>query len=63
MAPTLAANAINTGSPFTTTYSGSGVDVLPTIDAGVIWSYLTDVQFPLLLLAAAWVVGDPALGP
>lgn len=56
MAPTLAANTINAGSPLTTTYGGSGVDVLPTIDAGVAWSYLTDVQFPLLLLAAAWVL-------
>jgi hypothetical protein len=56
MAPTLVANAINAGSPFVTTYSDSGVDAPPTIDAGVIWSYLTDVQFPLLLLVAAWIV-------
>jgi hypothetical protein len=56
MAPTLAANMINAGSPLTSTYSGSGVDALPAFDAGVLWSYLTDTQFPLLLLVAAWTV-------
>jgi hypothetical protein len=55
MVPTLVANAINAGSPFTTTYGG--VDVAaPALDATVLRSYLTDMQFPLLVLAVAWIV-------
>jgi len=53
MAPTLVANAINAGSPFSTTYGG--VDVTPPdFSFGVIRSYLADLQFVLLLLAMAW---------
>jgi hypothetical protein len=53
MAPTLAANAINAGSPFATTYGG--IDVAPReVNATVLTSYLTDVQFILLVIAAAW---------
>ncbi len=53
MAPTLLANAINAGSPFSTTYGG--VDVTPPdFSLGVIWSYLADMQFVLLALAGAW---------
>jgi hypothetical protein len=53
MAPTLVANAINAGSPFSTTYGG--VDVTPPdFSFGVIRSYLTDLQSVLLLLAMAW---------
>ena len=52
MAPTLVANAINAGSPFSTTYGG--VDVTPPdFSFSVIWSYVTDMQFVLLLLAIA----------
>jgi hypothetical protein len=52
MAPTLAANAINAGSPFSTTYGG--VDVTPPdFSFSVIWSYAADMQFVLLLLAIA----------
>jgi hypothetical protein len=55
MAPTLLANAINAGSPFSTTYGG--VDVTPPdFSFSVIWSYLTDMQFVLLVLAGAWTV-------
>jgi hypothetical protein len=55
MAPTLVANAINAGSPFSTTYGG--VDVTPPdIGFSVIWSYLADMQFVLLVLAIAWIV-------
>lgn len=53
MAPTLIANAINAGSPFTTTYGGPDV-VPPELDAGVLWQYFRDVQFTLLAIAAAW---------
>lgn len=53
MAPTLRANAINAGSPLSTTYGA--VDVMPPeLSFGVIWSYLADMQFVLLVLAGAW---------
>jgi hypothetical protein len=53
LAPTLLANAINAGSPFSTTYSG--VDVVPPeLNSGVLWSYFGDVQFILLVIAGAW---------
>jgi hypothetical protein len=53
MAPTLLANAINAGSPFATTYGG--VDVTPPdLSVSVIWSYVADMQFVLLVLAGAW---------
>jgi hypothetical protein len=53
MAPTLIANAINAGSPFTTTYGGPDV-APPELDAAVLWRYFVDVQFTLLAIAAAW---------
>jgi hypothetical protein len=53
MVPTLVANAINAGSPFSTTYSG-GDAVPPELDLEVVRSYLMDLQFPLLLVAIAW---------
>ena len=53
IAPTLAANWINAGSPFITTYGG--VDVAPpAIDMATLRSYLVDVQFFLLLAAIVW---------
>jgi hypothetical protein len=55
MSPTLIANAINAGSPFRTTY-GEGDVAPPNFDATVLWSYVTDLQFVLLLLAGVWVV-------
>jgi hypothetical protein len=55
MAPTLVANAINAGSPLATTYGA--VDVTPPeFSFGVIWSYLADMQFVLLVLAVAWTL-------
>jgi hypothetical protein len=55
MLPTLVANAINAGSPLTTTYAG--VDVAPPeFSLGVLRQYVTDMQFVLLLLACAWTV-------
>ena len=60
VAPTLAANAINAGSPFTTTYGG--IDVAPrAMDATVLTSYLADLQFVLLVLSAGMERADPAL--
>jgi hypothetical protein len=55
IAPTLLANAINAGSPLATTYAGTDV-VLPDLDASIIWAYVTDIQFLLLMLAGAWVI-------
>lgn len=53
VAPTLVANAINAGSPFSTTYGG--VDVTPPeLNSAVLWSYFADVQFVLLVIAIVW---------
>ncbi|MDB5608218.1 MAG: hypothetical protein JWP25_5118 [Bradyrhizobium sp.] len=53
MVPTMLANAINAGSPLTTTYGG--VDVTPPdFSFGIIWRYVVDMQFVLLVLAGAW---------
>jgi hypothetical protein len=54
MAPTLLANAINAGSPLSTTY-GTGDATSPEFSLDVIRSYLTDMQFVLLVLAGAWI--------
>jgi hypothetical protein len=52
MAPTLAANAINAGSAFATTYGSD--DVKPAeFSLGIIRGYLADTQSVLLLLAIA----------
>ena len=53
MAPTLLANAINAGSPLVTTYGSDDVTP-PDFSLSVIWSYVADMQFVLLLLAGAW---------
>jgi hypothetical protein len=53
MAPTLLANAINAGTPFATTYGGADV-APPELNSGVLWAYFADVQFALLVIAAAW---------
>jgi hypothetical protein len=53
MMPTLIANAINAGSPFSTTYGGADV-APPELDSSVLWQYVRDVQFLLLAIAAAW---------
>jgi hypothetical protein len=55
MVPTLLANAINAGSPFSTTYGGADVTP-PDFSLSVIWSYLADMQFVLLVLAGGWTV-------
>jgi hypothetical protein len=53
LAPTLLANAINAGSPFSTTYGSADVTP-PDFGFGIIWSYVADMQFVLLVLASAW---------
>jgi hypothetical protein len=56
MAPTLAANTINAGSPFSTTYGGGDV-VPPGFNIGILLAYLKDTQFILLVLAGVWTIG------
>jgi hypothetical protein len=53
MTPTLVANAINAGSPLATTYGGPDV-APPGFSFEVVWQYLSDMQFVLLLLAVFW---------
>jgi hypothetical protein len=53
IAPTLLANAINAGSPFVTTYGGADV-APPELNSGVLWAYVGDLQFVLLIIAGAW---------
>jgi hypothetical protein len=55
MMPTLFANAINAGSPLSTTYGGADVTP-PLFSLSLIWSYVTDMQCALLALAGAWTV-------
>lgn len=55
IAPTLLAHAINAGSAFKTTYGGLDVTP-PDLSFSVIWQYLADMQFVLLVLAAAWTI-------
>jgi len=55
VAPTLIANAINAGSPFSTTYGGVDV-VAPELNSGILWRYFVAVQFTLLAIAAVWTV-------
>ena len=54
IAPTLIANAINAGSPFSTTYGS--VDVVPPdLNLEIVWLYVVDLQFILLAIAAVWI--------
>jgi len=58
LTPTLIANAINAGSPFTTTY-GSDDALTPEFNFEIIGQYLHDLQFALILLAIgaiAWLL-------
>ncbi len=53
IAPTLIANTINAGGPFSTTYGS--VDALPPeVNTSVLLSYFVDVQFTLLAISAIW---------
>jgi len=52
MAPTLLANAINAGSPIATTYGGQDV-APPQFSLSIVWQYVADMQFVLLVLAGA----------
>jgi len=50
MAPTLISNAINAGSPLATTYGGPDVTP-PDFSLAIVWQYIADMQFVLLVLA------------
>jgi hypothetical protein len=54
MSPTLVANWINAGSPFATTYGGPDVEP-PALSLAIVWQYVCDMQFVLLVLAAVSV--------
>lgn len=56
MSPTLAANAINAGSPFSTTY-GAGDVVAPSLDGETIRAYLGDPQSLFVVLSLLWTLG------
>jgi hypothetical protein len=51
MTPTLISNAINAGSPLATTYGGQDVTP-PDFSLSIVWQYVADMQFVLLVLAA-----------
>jgi len=53
MAPTLWANAVNAGSPMSTTY-GPGDAVPMDWSFSIVPQYLRDLQGPLLILTVAW---------
>jgi len=50
MAPTLISNAINAGSPLATTYGSADVTP-PEFSFAIVWQYIADMQFVLLVLA------------
>jgi len=50
MAPTLISNAINAGSPLATTYGSADVTP-PDFSFAIVWQYVADMQFVLLVLA------------
>ena len=55
MTPTLLANAINAGSPLSTTY-GTVDATPPGFSFDIVRNYLADMQSVLLLIAAAWTI-------
>ena len=50
MTPTLISNAINAGSPLATTYGAADVTP-PEFSLAIVWQYVADMQFVLLVLA------------
>jgi hypothetical protein len=53
IAPTLLANTINAGRPFSTTYGSADVAPLE-FNSGVLWAYVADLQLGLFVIAGAW---------
>ncbi len=52
--PVLAANLVNSGNPLVSAYGGQDT-AAPSLDPAVLWAYLTDTQFPLIVIARAWM--------
>jgi hypothetical protein len=51
--PVLAANMVNSGNPFVSAYGGQDT-APPGFDQAVLRAYLTDMQFPLIVVVCAW---------
>jgi len=51
--PVLAANLVNSGNPLVSAYGGPDT-AAPHLDPAVLHAYLTDMQFPLVVMACAW---------
>jgi hypothetical protein len=53
MLPVLAANMVNSGNPFVSAYGGQDT-APPSLDQAVLRAYLTDMQFPLIVIVCVW---------
>ena len=53
VSPVLAANWINSGNPLVSAYGGQDT-APPSIDWAVLRAYLSDTQFPLIVIACVW---------
>jgi hypothetical protein len=53
MLPVLAANMVNSGNPFVSAYGGQDT-APPSFDSSVLHAYVTDMQFPLIVVVCAW---------
>ncbi|WP_246583404.1 hypothetical protein [Bradyrhizobium iriomotense] len=51
--PVLAANLVNSGNPLVSAYGGQDT-AAPHLDPAVLRAYLSDTQFPLVVIACAW---------
>lgn len=51
--PLFAANWVNSGHPLVSAYGGQDV-APPSLDTAVLRAYLTDTQFPLIVIVCAW---------
>ncbi len=53
MLPVFAANMVNSGNPLVSAYGGQDT-APPSIDPAVLRAYLSDTQFPLIVVLCAW---------
>jgi hypothetical protein len=59
--PVLAANMVNSGNPLVSVYGGQDT-APPSFDQAVLRAYLTDMQFPLIVIICIWTVVAWRLG-
>jgi len=59
--PVLAANMVNSGNPLVSAYGGQDT-APPSFDQAVLRAYLTDMQFPLIVIVSIWTVVAWRLG-